>query len=215
VYYSQIDQDRYYIENIAKNKKNGIFLDIGANDGLYTSNTATLELEYNWTGICIEANPELIDILKTNRPNSRVVNKAVWKEKGNVDLEIPLVEMNGRKANLISRITGKESIDNRNKKYFKDHFQAQTKKVKVESDTITNILDEHLKLPCVIDYMSLDIEGAEMEALESIDFSNIDIRFMTVEHGDRKGYKRKFETFLKKFGYKLHRINKWDVEFIK
>ena len=33
-YYSQIGQDQYYIENIAKKRRGGIFLDIGANDGV-------------------------------------------------------------------------------------------------------------------------------------------------------------------------------------
>ena len=74
-YYSQIEQDKYYIENISKGKRNGIFLDIGANDGLFGSNTATLELEYGWSGLCIEANPTLIQSLQTNRPSSTVVNK--------------------------------------------------------------------------------------------------------------------------------------------
>ena len=63
--------------------------------------------------------------------------------------------------------------------------------------------------------MSLDIEGAEIEALQSINFDLIDIRFMTIEHGNRKGMKNKFDDYLKQFGYKVHRINEWDIEFIK
>ena len=46
-YYSQIGQDKYYIEEIAKHRRGGVFLDIGANDGLFGSNTATLELDYD------------------------------------------------------------------------------------------------------------------------------------------------------------------------
>jgi hypothetical protein len=63
--------------------------------------------------------------------------------------------------------------------------------------------------------MSLDVEGAEMEALKGIDFSLIDIKFMTVEHGNREGYIDLFYNYLKNFGYKIHRINKWDVEFTR
>ena len=33
-YYSQINQDEYYINNIISHKKNGRFLDIGAGDGI-------------------------------------------------------------------------------------------------------------------------------------------------------------------------------------
>ena len=85
----------------------------------------------------------------------------------------------------------------------------------MQSDTATNIINNTLGVPIVIDYMSLDIEGAEIEALQSINFNLIDIRFMTIEHGNRKGYKNIFADYLKQFGYNVHRINEWDIEFTK
>jgi len=210
-YFSQIGQDQYYIEKISKYKKGGIFLDIGANDGIYTSNTAALEFYYGWTGICIEANPKLIQVLQKNRPKSTVVNCAVWSVPGTIDLEIPLNNFKGVQGNLLSRITGLE----RNENYFKKHFSHETEKVSVESKTATSIILEHLLQPIVIDYASIDTEGCEIEVLKSIDFNNIDIKFMTLEHGDRPGYIEEFLKYLSPFGYKLHRINQWDVEFIK
>ena len=63
-YYSQIEQDKYYIENISRGKREGFYLDIGANDGVFTSNTATLDYSFGWKGICIEANPHLIPQLQ-------------------------------------------------------------------------------------------------------------------------------------------------------
>jgi FkbM family methyltransferase len=212
-YYSQIGQDQYYIENIAKHCRNGFYLDIGANDGLFGSNTATLELEYGWSGICIEANPTLINTLATNRPNSTVVHQAVWNEPGEVQIEIPVKFKKGIPGNQLGRITGIGDLDQRNERFFKKYFERETELHTVKSNTVTNILESLLELPTVVDYMSLDTEGAEMEALESIDFDKIDIRFMTVEHGNRKGYKKMFEEYLKPFGYRVHRINEWDIEF--
>jgi hypothetical protein len=52
-YYSQIGQDKYFIENISNKKREGFFLDIGAHDGILESNTAALELDYGWSGICV------------------------------------------------------------------------------------------------------------------------------------------------------------------
>lgn len=216
MYYSQIDQDKYYIENIVKFKKNGFFLDIGAHDGLYTSNTATLELEYGWQGICVEANPFLINSLKQNRPNSVIYNVAVWNSVKEIEFEIPNKTFKKNKpGNLLSRITNVPKLDERNKNYFEKQFEEDTTIVKVQSNTITNIIAESVQLPIIIDYMSLDTEGAEIEALESIDFDQIDIRFMTIEHGNRPGYKDKFIEYLKPYGYNTHRINKWDIEFEK
>lgn len=210
-YYSQIEQDKYYIENISKGKRNGIFLDIGANDGLFGSNTATLELEYGWSGLCIEANPTLVQSLKTNRPSSTVVNKAVWTGPGEVNIEVPDHFKKKDPANQLGRIAGLERNATSFKKFFDKGFKTYT----VESDTATNIISQTLGTPVVIDYMSLDTEGAEIEALQSIDFNLIDIKFMTVEHGNRKGYKNIFADYLKQFGYKVHRINQWDIEFTK
>ena len=107
-YYSQIGQDKYYIEEIAKHRRGGVFLDIGANDGLFGSNTATLELDYGWTGLCIEANPKLIQPLTNNRPNSTIVHKAGWTGKSNVKIEVPLHFKKKDPANQLGRIASLE-----------------------------------------------------------------------------------------------------------
>jgi FkbM family methyltransferase len=209
--YSQIGQDLYYIENISKYKTGGIFLDIGANDGIFTSNTYNLEKEYGWHGICIEANPTLIDSLKNNRPNSKIVNKGVWSSPGELEFEIPLTDKKNTQGNLLSRIKGLDL----NKGYWEDHFNDAVQTITIQTDTITNIIEKFYPFPATVDYMSLDIEGAELEALKGINFDKINIKFMTIEHGNRKNYLEEIVKYLKNFGYSIHRINKWDVEFIK
>jgi len=211
MYYSQIGQDEYYINNISKGKRNGVYLDIGANDGKHGSNTATLEYEYGWTGLCIEPNPKLIQSLTESRPNSIIVHKAVWTSPGKVNIEIPLSFKGSEPPDQLGRITGIERNETSFKKFFDKGYETFT----VDSDTVTNIVKETMELPITIDYMSLDTEGAELEALQSIDFNLIDIKFMTIEHGNRKGYKNIFANYLKQFGYRVHRINQWDIEFEK
>jgi FkbM family methyltransferase len=210
-YYSQIGQDQYFIENVSKGKRNGIFLDIGANNGIFESNTAALEFDYAWSGICVEANPSLIQDLKNNRPNSKIVNCAVWNESTKVELEISKSNHKGIKGDLLSRISNLE----RNKKYFEKHFNEDRNVIKVAAEPVTTIIKEFYNLPCDIDYMSLDVEGAEIEALKGIDFSLINIKFMTIEHGNRPGYIDQFVECLAPHGYKIHRINRWDVEFVR
>lgn len=209
-YYSQIGQDKYYIENISNNKKNGIFLDIGANDGIYESNTATLEFDYGWSGVCVEANPYLIDQLKLSRPNSKVINCAAWRESGTLELEISHTNCNSIRGDLLSRI--KHLTINQN--YFQNHFDKDTEIIEVVSKTITEIVTESLTSPYHIDYMSLDIEGAELEALQGINFSLINIDFMSIEHGNRQAdHLNSIINYLQPFNYIVHRINQWDVEF--
>lgn len=210
-YFSQIGQDQYYIENISKEKRNGIFLDIGAHDGIFESNTASLELYYDWSGICVEVNPDLISRLKSSRPKSKIVNCAVWSSEDILELEISDSNYKGIQGDLLSRITKLE----RNQDYFNYHFKENRKVIIVNARTITDIVKEHYGLPCIIDYMSLDVEGAEMEALKGLDFINIGIKFMTIEHGNRPGYADEIISYLLPYGYKVHRINRWDIEFIK
>jgi FkbM family methyltransferase len=210
-YYSQIGQDRYYIERIAKFKKAGRFLDIGAYDGIHTSNTYALEKDLGWSGVCIEANPTLVTKLKENRPQATIVECAIWNAKKEIEFEISDSNHQGTAGDLLSRISGLD----RNSAYFKEHFRQSRRVIKVQAKTVTQVLSELSLLPCSFDYMSLDVEGAELEALQSIDFSQVDIKFMTVEHGNRPGYVKLFKDYLEQFGFKMHRINNFDVEFEK
>jgi len=66
IFYSQSDQDKW-VCFLLNNKVNGYFIDIGAYDGISTSNTYTLEKFLNWNGICIEANPSAFFNLNQNR----------------------------------------------------------------------------------------------------------------------------------------------------
>ena len=60
-------------DNIFLNKFNGFFVDVGANDGLVVSNTAFMELNLNWNGICIEPHPYAFSRLEKNR-NCKNIN---------------------------------------------------------------------------------------------------------------------------------------------
>lgn len=56
--------------------RNGYFVDLGAYDGIYLSNTYLLERRYEWNGICIEANPATFMSLRSNR-RAKCVNAFV------------------------------------------------------------------------------------------------------------------------------------------
>lgn len=200
-YYSQIGQDKYFIENIAKYKRNGTFLDIGANDGITESNTICLEKEYGWSGICIEANETLAKICASNRSSSVVLCSVVWSSETIVDFTEP---KNGK--NLLSRI---DNIGWNNNYFVEDFKEAFISKRK--TTTIKNILGNNNQY---FDYLSLDIEGAELEALKGIDWNTTQFGFMTIEYGNREDYKHLIIKFLKDHGYSLHRLNEWDIEFI-
>ena len=64
-----------------------------------------------------------------------------------------------------------------------------------------------------VDYLSLDIEGAELSVLKTIPFSRVDIRTISVEliHSDSKAITR----HLVRNGYKVNRRFRNDIIFVK
>ena len=80
MYYSQSDQDKWVTE-FYQNKKNGFFVEVGAYDGIQTSNTFFFEETLGWSGICIEANPHVFNSLVKNRKSINL-NYAVTDYEG-------------------------------------------------------------------------------------------------------------------------------------
>ncbi len=85
MYYSQVthEQDKYLNENVFKNKKNGVFIDIGAYNGVDLSNTFFFEKELNWSGICFEPIKDAFELLCKNR-KCKCINACVSDKDGEV-----------------------------------------------------------------------------------------------------------------------------------
>lgn len=66
-YYSQHGQDKYLEETIFKGKRNGVFLDIGASDGITMSNTYFFEISREWEGVYVEPREKPFKALVKNR----------------------------------------------------------------------------------------------------------------------------------------------------
>jgi FkbM family methyltransferase len=142
--YAQLNQDLSVLE-FYNNKKNGYFIEIGENDGIYFSNTYLLENSFDWKGICVEPLPNKFTELQKNRPNSICVNSAVYNSTGNtVEFSI---------ANNFDLLSG-----------ISTHIDHHTKKVNenktvIQVETITfNDLLESNNAPLFVDYLSLDTE---------------------------------------------------------
>lgn len=200
-YFSQIDQDRYYIEHVINGKREGRFLDVGAHDGIQTSNTCALEIYLNWTGICVEANPELAGLCKKNRPKSHVVQAAVWSEERDVKFSLP---HSGN--DFLSRIDGIAH----NRDYFPADFRESTM-LKMRTQTLSGILGNE---PQYFDYFSLDVEGAELEALKGINWETTSFGFIALEFGYRNDFLKDIVDYLYTKNYQLHRINQFDADFV-
>jgi FkbM family methyltransferase len=81
-FYSQYEQDEFLEDAVFKGFRNGIFVDVGAHDGISLNNTLYFEEHAGWTGINIEPQPNVYKKLCQNRPKSININHAVSNKTG-------------------------------------------------------------------------------------------------------------------------------------
>ena len=172
--YSQLGQEKYLNENFFKNKTNGVFVDIGAHDGITLSNTKFFE-ELGWQGICVEPIPEIFEKLKINR-KCICEQYAVTDEDGIGEFLVlkGWTEMLSGLANEyvqshVNRINAEISERGGSKEI-----------IPINTIKLQTLLDRHNIT--YIDYLSVDTEGNELKILKSIDFNKTKVFSITVEN---------------------------------
>ena len=172
-YHSEAGQDVWLEENVFRGRRNGVFFEAGALDGILHSNSLFFERERGWSGLLVEANPSLISHLCANRPNSGVFPGALWSEKGYSHFEQINGGLFGWSGLLVAR-------DDATLKKVRTHIPVNARPiVGVPTYTLEYVLDyAGMKS---IDYLSLDIEGAELEVLKDFPFPKYDIDVIGVE----------------------------------
>jgi FkbM family methyltransferase len=188
-YKSQIGQD-YWVCNSLNNKRNGYFIDIGAHDGLWYSNTYYLEKELGWKGICVEPDKDMFNKLKLIR-DCICINKAVYDQ--NTEVEFVSVE----EINTPEGIRGIRTC--LSKLYPKINGNSQF----TETITMEKLMTDN-NSPSNIDYISIDTEGAEYEILSGFPFNKYKVKLWTIEHNqflDDSQLKKKIRRIMRINGY--------------
>ena len=161
-------------------KSSGVFIEFGAYDGVIFSNTHLLEKQFGWTGILIDPIPSHYESMKQNR-NCKLIHGAITAEHKESILieELP--------ASDLSRFVNKRKI------FKKVH--------KVKAFTLQEVIDQNLSSN-EINFLSIDIEGDDIEILKSLDLSRYKIKAICVEHNFREN-SDKIIDFMYKYGYDL------------
>ena len=169
-YFSEAGQDMLIKDNFFKNNKSGFFVEIGAYDGIEGSNCYHFEKFMNWEGIAVEASPLQFEKLKKNR-NCKLINLALGSENKQVEF-----------YEVAEGFTQMSGINNIN-------FQNSLQRIKKNSDSKINKIDIECKtfdklIPNdqIIDLISIDIEGNELDVLKSIDFDKYQIKVIILEN---------------------------------
>jgi len=202
IYYSKNNEDEYYIKNIINYKKNGIFLDIGAYDGITYSNTYYLESILGWSGICVE--PYYINIEKCKKNRKTIICNKIIYEKSDIDIDLIMLSNNNNNIQL-GNINGQLKITNLDiSKY------SNIDLIKVNTININDLLNNYNIHN--IDYMSINAYSYELNILKMIDYDKNIINYINVIHNEI--HQQDIYDFLITKSYKRHKTNKLNDEYI-
>jgi FkbM family methyltransferase len=186
-YYSQFGQDQYLYENFFRDMKDGVFVDIGAHDGMTGSNTKFFE-DLGWQGICFEPIPEVFDQLYKNR-RCIVSPIAIYDRQSTVQFR----RVKGY-SEMLSGIIETQSSDQvtRIDREVKEHDQ-------IVELIVVDTLPFYPTVPFQhIDVLSLDVEGAEDRIIRNIPFELYDIKFMIIEFNN---FNSSLDNYITSKGY--------------
>ncbi len=175
-----------FIEDLTKDIKNGFYVDAGCYHPLHLSNTYLL-YKRGWNGINIDISEFSIKLFNHLRPNDLNINLAV----SNSDKEITFYYQ--KKLSQLTTI--KKEISN-------ERMQGNIKEKKIKSLKLNSILNESKFKNRQIDFLNIDVEGADFEALKSLDFKIYSPKIICIEIIEKNIFDSEIYNFLKNLNYK-------------
>jgi len=200
--WSQFAEDQHLYSNYFCGKRNGTFVEMGALDGVYMSNTKFFEDHLGWSGALIEASPASVWQLRENRGQARnsIFGEAVCsKGTGHIDFLVGDTPLKNSEAGVMSDS-------------WVDHYSPnKPKKVSVPCRPLGEMLTDMLmqKGANQIDFFSLDVEGGELKVLETMDWS-VKVGLWLIEYNCGRTWKlRDLQAIMEPNGYKLLPAEAW------
>ena len=164
-------------------KRNGYYVELGANDGITQSNTFHFEKYKGYNGILIEPIPLKFEECKKNRSDKNYFANCACVSFDYREKSVTLLYSNL----MTTSLDGSSDIKDRQR-----HASSGAHLIKenvyefeIEAKTLNSILLES-NAPKVIDFLSLDVEGGELEVLKGIDFGMYTISAICIESRDVK-----------------------------
>jgi FkbM family methyltransferase len=168
LFQSQHGED-VWLERYFKGKKRGFFVDVGAYDGVVISNSYFFE-QVGWEGVLVEPHPDKAAACRSNRPKSLTFECAVVASADVKSVELLDVPDGEVYSTVVPTAFNLDRLR---------EFGLDSRKILVTSRTLDSILEE-ARAPA-IDFVSIDVEGAELDVLRGFDLTRWKPRLVLVE----------------------------------
>jgi FkbM family methyltransferase len=187
-FYSQFGQDSYLREQFFSGVTGGVFVDVGAGDGVTDSNTLHFE-EEGWSGLLVEAHPDIF--------------KKLVEARKSLAENVCCANFTGKKFFQLVPVQGWSGLDDFIRKFDEEEMERIEEAgpigaMPLPCFPLRDLLEKHGIRE--VDYLSVDVEGAELSVLESVDWESVEIRVITVEINRTDGA---IGDFLTSHGYRL------------
>jgi FkbM family methyltransferase len=192
IIHSQLGED-LILSVLLEGKKNGYYVDIGANNPKKFNNTYLL-YKSGWHGINIEPNPTKIAAFKRRR--SRDINLAIG-----VGSKESTMKYHRFDEDTLNTFDPSAAEKNKNMGHILENI------INVPVKPLSTVFKENGVGGAIIDVMSLDTEGYDMEVLKSNDWKTYRPRFIIIETLEYKRtglgerYDNIFNPYMKSIGY--------------
>jgi len=188
-FYAQGLED-LYLRRVFASGAPGFYVDVGAHDGCFISNTCALYQD-GWRGICIEPNPVAYEALRRQRPRDICLNIGVGRREAE------------RALRWRDNLTEGSSFAPR---------VGSTAAYTVSVEPLNDILKGHSVSP-EFELLSVDVEGLELEVLSTLDWAIYHPHVVIVEYNTQGAVVLESLDFLRPCGYKPIMINRWNIMF--
>jgi FkbM family methyltransferase len=188
---------------------NGYFVELGANDGVTQSNSLYFEKYRGWRGLLVEPAPQnYLKCIQNRSKKSNIFCAAC------VSFAYTQEFVRIAYSNLMSAPIGLQS-DIDNPRAHAQSGQAFLGKCEAlfEFGAVARTLNSLLleaTAPALIDFLSLDVEGAELEVLQGVDHQAFRFKYMLIECRDLP----RLSAYLELHGYRfIEKLSEHDCLF--
>jgi FkbM family methyltransferase len=156
--------EEWFIRDFFNDRREGVFLDVGAHHHQNQNNTFFLEKELNWSGLAIDALEEFADGYKTHRPRTKFIAMFA-SDVGDATVQLFVPDAN--------KLVASSNHD----------FTAARGGPGTERVVPTTTLNSALEQAGIssIDFMTMDIELSEPKALAGFDIDRYQPALVCIE----------------------------------